>query len=501
MGKAPIDVKSKAALKPGAISQAPEWSMSRCADDDMQGFKTVKKKGGGAKANPHVGQWNPAPVSSKPAEQKFVPQEYVVGSSAPAAPQKKQNKQNKPQHQKPKAEKPKTSWDEPDEDAGWATVGTGVKASSAPKKQVQREHEKSDKQLKNEATWKKKNAINAHNAQVVGAVSLNAEEEKKLQQKQAKEAKKRMQELTKQHQQKQAAATHTDPNEGFQTVTKSGAKAKKVKSIEHFGATTAFSGLAKQQPQHKKLPKAQKERVVEQISVEEQQAIIAKHRAELTAKPTEAVVEFRIEIQGKWYNIGSLLATNNFEHAPKLVAVAAAQEKVIGGFFVTSDSKAWANENTVDELWMSTSYLTGLTKLLTNKEPVSITPYWAAEKGGKDASTTMSINKTSLQKDCFPSMTLVHCQKQATALQELQVSIHQFVDALVKEARVLETFCERVVEAADKLQETKKWQGKGKSQQLKDLVSKLPSKIDSLVSNLEFAAKDFVEEHPLPVEE
>ena len=431
------EMQAKAALKPGGVSYAPSFAITK--NDGGGEFQTAGKKNKGRPAPKqetavvgaavHRPTPAPAPTRKGPA--------VVVGASLV---EKQKYTAQKP---KPKAQ-PQQAKPAQEQEVAWTTV---EKAKYVPKPS---NHQPTLLAARQNA----KKEIKKHNQGVVGAAPLEkTQDELKREQ---KEAKKRMKELEKQRLAKQAQQAqpkqqqkqqHEDPNAGFVTVAKGAKPTKGKKGIETFGGQGQFQKLQKND-QHKRLPKHQQQRQVNTITDEERQAMLRKQHSALTQKPADVGVEFRVKVQDKWYPIKSLLETNDFEHAPKMVKVAALNNKFLGGFFIsTGGEKFWANEHTVDELWMATTYLTGMTKMLEAKEKVKITPYWATK--GQDATATMEINRPTLQSGCYPTFTLSHEQKHSAQMQTVTPSIHQFCESLIAESKRLETVLHKIDLASD----------------------------------------------------
>ncbi|KAJ9469147.1 hypothetical protein DIPPA_11651 [Diplonema papillatum] len=495
MGKKEDDLKlkNKMASKPGSVSIAVDWGTK---DDSGGAFTTVSRRKGVSASSTTP---KPQPVAVAVAQrrdEKFVPASYVPGAEVVEKKTKKAPKPA-PKQQQQQQQKATASKGGPEAEAAWSTISKNTaKKPAGGMSDAMKEFMQTEKQRKYEQERRKQAIISANNNAVVGAAPVESAAEKKKLEREAKKRQKELDKMRLQQMEKQQKQTQGD---GFAAVAK-GVKAPKQapKDVSHFGSATAFSMLGKK-ADHMKVPKKHKGREAIKVSEDQIQDMLRKQYEQLTKKPDDVEVDFKVHVQGKWYDIKSLLAANDFAHAPKLVQAAVNQPKVQGGFFIGQHGKSWAMEKTVDDWWMSTTYLTGLQKLLTTLEPQLITPYWAGEKDGKDAATAkLTIQKNTLQDECYPSMTLVHVQRHASALQEVQCSVHQFVTAIIEEGKRLVTFLEKVESAVDELAESKKFQSKDKQTRLKEFRASLPSKIESHVTNLTYAFNEFDEKHSIP---
>eukprot|EP00754_Rhynchopus_humris_P044567 Rhum_TRINITY_DN4246_c0_g1::Rhum_TRINITY_DN4246_c0_g1_i1::g.13447::m.13447 len=492
------EVAAKAAMKPGSVSVAPSWTLNN-KDDGKGEFQVAgKKKGGNSGYRPP-----PPAVTNAPFIRPAAPVKQTVDRraapivGATLAVENKWATKAKPQ----KANKGKpapAAAAQVDEDAAWQTVKK-PQPKAAPKEF------KTAKHLAGEQKAAQRKQISQQNTTIVGAAPVVDDDAE--QKRQEKEYKKRLKEMEKQRlaaaaKQQEQKQVHKDPaDDGFKQVQKGAKPTKVVASIQSLGTTnTAFSKLQKQTDGHRKVPKQKNEgRQVAELSDDARQEILRRQHEALTKKPSPAEVSYQVQVQGKWYAVRNLLATNDFAHAPKMVQAAATQSqtKFVGGFFVDVEHQAWADANTVDELWMANAYFTGLTKLLETEDKQTIQPYWPEKKGQK-ADTTLALNKTTFQEGCWPTLTLAHVQKHPTSLQSTTVSVHQFAESLIEEGRLLIEFLERVATALEEVGQKKNFKDGVNRQKLDDFKSKLPKKVASLVDDLEAAYKEFVEKHPAP---
>eukprot|EP01060_Flectonema_neradi_P032238 TRINITY_DN508_c3_g1_i1.p1 TRINITY_DN508_c3_g1~~TRINITY_DN508_c3_g1_i1.p1 ORF type:complete len:490 (+),score=154.32 TRINITY_DN508_c3_g1_i1:51-1472(+) len=471
MGRGKLD----ATMKAGSVSSAPSWSTESVSKKEQSEFTTVAakpKKHGGSLVVEIKADAPPKEVDDWVPEKKKPPQVITNKKKPKPLPKAKPAKQVFVDNR-----------DTGDGDGEWATVDKAAKKKGGSLK----------------VPIKKDDPVNDFdeykpNAKAAPPVVISEAERKK----QRNAAKKAAKELERKRNAANAAALKkAEESAEFTTVTK-GAKVPKVKTdIQQFGSATAFGKLQKG-PQHMKVPKAQKQRQVEQVSEEQLQAILRERQRELTGRPAELEVTFNVEVQNKWYNISDLLSAENFSHAPKFVAACVTQKRIMGGYFIAVDGKFFSNGSTVDEWWMATSsYLVGFTKLLGDIDtPVNITPYWAGD--GKDATATIAIKKPTLQEGCYPQFTITHNQKQGAQLQSITGSVHGFAESLISETKCLEGFVAKIEKALEELKDNKRFKSPEKQKQLQAFGKTIPTKIDVLITNLEYALKEFAEKYPLP---
>eukprot|EP01064_Diplonema_japonicum_P007526 TRINITY_DN15154_c0_g1_i2.p1 TRINITY_DN15154_c0_g1~~TRINITY_DN15154_c0_g1_i2.p1 ORF type:complete len:422 (+),score=92.78 TRINITY_DN15154_c0_g1_i2:63-1328(+) len=143
-----------------------------------------------------------------------------------------------------------------------------------------------------------------------------------------------------------------------------------VPSATHNGPN-AYSQLStshKTKTVGKALPVKKSERVIGNGTIPTQAMMekIMSQRAPAEESGIDPVdLNFRINVQGKWYEINELLATNNFDHAPQMAKVFISNpESCQGGMFCKINSKMWAGEHTADEPWMVTGLVLPLCKIL-----------------------------------------------------------------------------------------------------------------------------------------
>eukprot|EP01061_Rhynchopus_euleeides_P027629 TRINITY_DN44925_c0_g1_i1.p1 TRINITY_DN44925_c0_g1~~TRINITY_DN44925_c0_g1_i1.p1 ORF type:complete len:452 (+),score=206.88 TRINITY_DN44925_c0_g1_i1:41-1357(+) len=195
----------------------------------------------------------------------------------------------------------------------------------------------------------------------------------------------------------------------------------------------------------KKVPAKKQERTVSQVSPEERAAMMKKLSSRKEDLPP-ASFAMKVSVQGNWYPIAELLATDDFAHAPQMVkCFALSPESCVGGYFIKIGGKEWMGESTADEPWMMSGLLKPYLQLLAGEEGPLTTPLFIDDS--TNPTTQLSVKQNADDEDPMTAAVLLLQHLRAppkVSSVAFKVSFKDFTAQLLKEFELFVEFSRRM---------------------------------------------------------